>query len=66
MRKLIYVATKGNVTIEVTDYTEKNKLKEQGFKITEKLEEVKEEKKINRERIEKRMKAIRERAKKKV
>lgn len=65
MRKLIYVATKGNLTIEVTDFEKKNELKEQGFKITERLDEVKEEKKVNLEKIEKRIKALKEKAKKK-
>lgn len=37
MRKLVYVATKGNVNIELTTYKEAQEAKAQGFTVKEKL-----------------------------
>ena len=63
MRKLVYVGTKGNATIEVTDFVKKHELEKQGFRFTERLDEVTEtETEKQREkrlaRVAKRMEAI--------
>ncbi len=65
MRKLIYVGTKGNVTIEVTDINEKRELEEQGFTFTEKLNEVNNYT-IDKAEIAKRQAAIRAKKNKRV
>lgn len=40
MRKLVYVGTKGSANIEVTDFMKKQELEKQGFRFTERLDEV--------------------------
>lgn len=70
MRKLVYVGTKGNVNIEVTDFMKKQELEKQGFRFTERLDEVTEtETEKQREerlaRVAKRMEAIKRKREKK-
>lgn len=70
MRKLVYVGTKGNVNIEVTDFIKKQELEKQGFRFTERLDEVSEtETEKQREerltRVAKRMEAIKRKREKK-
>ena len=70
MRKLVYVGTKGNANIEVTDFVEKQELEKQGFRFTERLDEVTEtETEKQREerlaRVAKRIEAIKRKREKK-
>lgn len=70
MRKLVYVGTKGNVNIEVTDFIKKQELEKQGFRFTERLDEISEmETEKQREerlaRVAKRMEAIKRKREKK-
>ena len=65
MRKLIYVGTKGNTTIEVADANEKKVLEAQGFTFTETLREI-HNYTIDKEEIAKRQSAIRARKNKRV
>lgn len=65
MRKLIYVGTKGNATIEVTSFNEKKELEAQGFTFTEKMIEI-HNYTIDKEEIAKRQNAIREKKNKRV
>ena len=70
MRKLVYVGTKGNVNIEVTDFMKKQELEKQGFRFTERLDEVTEtETEKQREerlaRVAKRIEAIKRKREKK-
>lgn len=70
MRKLVYVGTKGNANIEVTDFMKKQELEKQGFSFTERLDEVTEtETEKQREerlaRVAKRIEAIKRKREKK-
>lgn len=65
MRKLIYVGTKGNATIEVTDINEKKELEAQGFTFTEKMVEI-HNYTIDKEEIAKRQAAVRAKKNKRV
>lgn len=70
MRKLVYVGTKGNANIEVTDFMKKQELEKQGFRFTERLDEVTEtETEKQREsrlaRVAKRAEAIKRKREKK-
>lgn len=70
MRKLVYVGTKGKVNIEVTDFMKKQELEKQGFRFTERLDEISEmETEKQREkrlaRVAKRMEAIKRKREKK-
>lgn len=70
MRKLVYVGTKGNTNIEVTDFIKKQELEKQGFRFTERLDEISEtETEKQREkrlaRVAKRMEAIKRKREKK-
>lgn len=70
MRKLVYVGTKGNANIEVTDFMKKQELEKQGFRFTERLDEVTEtETEEQREkrlaRVAKRIEAIKRKREKK-
>lgn len=65
MRKLVYVGTKGNVKIEVTNTYEKKELEEQGFTFTERLKEINNYT-IDKVEIAKRQAAIRAKKNKRV
>ena len=65
MRKLVYVGTKGNVKIEVTNTYEKKELEEQGFTFTERLKEINNYT-IDKAEIAKRQAAIRAKKNKRV
>ncbi len=65
MRELIYVGTKGNVTIETKDLFEKRAFEAQGFTFTETLREI-HNYTIDKEEIAKRQSAIRARKNKRV
>lgn len=63
MRNLVYIGTKGNVQLKVTSYAEMQELKKAGFVITEAVEEVEKDRKIDKERIARRQEYIRNKRK---
>lgn len=63
MRNLVYIATKGNVQLRTTSYSEMQEMKKAGFAIKEVMEEVQPERKIDKERIARRQEYIRNRKK---